>query len=113
MHTERTTSKLGVIERYRDYLPVTESTPIVSLGEGNTPLVFCPRLSERVGLGVFVKHEGVNPTGSFKDRGCSEGHRARRKGCHVRCDRKHLGFSRGLCSARGHLVCRDFARRKN
>jgi threonine synthase len=60
---------LGVIERYRDYLPVTESTPIVSLGEGNTPLVFCPRLSERVGRAVFVKNEGVNPTGSFKDRG--------------------------------------------
>jgi threonine synthase len=69
MHTERTTSKLGVIERYRDYLPVTESTPIVSLGEGNTPLVFCPRLSKRVGRAVFVKNEGVNPTGSFKDRG--------------------------------------------
>jgi threonine synthase len=69
MHTERTTSKLGVIERYRDYLPVTESTPIVSLGEGNTPLVPCPRLSKRVGRKVFVKNEGVNPTGSFKDRG--------------------------------------------
>jgi threonine synthase len=69
MHTERTTSKLGVIERYREYLPVTESTPIVSLGEGTTPLVFCPRLSERVGRTVFVKNEGINPTGSFKDRG--------------------------------------------
>jgi threonine synthase len=69
MHTERTTSKLGVIERYRNYLPVTESTPIVSLGEGNTPLVPCPRLSKRVGRAVFVKNEGVNPTGSFKDRG--------------------------------------------
>jgi len=69
MHTERTTSKLGVIERYREYLPVTESTPIVSLGEGTTPLVFCPRLSKRVGRAVFVKNEGVNPTGSFKDRG--------------------------------------------
>ena len=69
MHTERTTSKLGVIERYREYLPVTESTPIVSLGEGSTPLLFCPRLSERSGRAVFVKNEGVNPTGSFKDRG--------------------------------------------
>jgi threonine synthase len=69
MHTETTTSKLGVIERYREYLPVAESTPIVSLGEGNTPLLFCPRLSKRVGRGVFVKNEGVNPTGSFKDRG--------------------------------------------
>jgi threonine synthase len=69
MHTERTTSKLGVIERYRKYLPVTKSTPIVSLGEGNTPLVFCPQLSKRIGRAVFVKNEGVNPTGSFKDRG--------------------------------------------
>src|ERR671931_1113036 len=69
MHVERTTSKLGVIEHYREYLPITESTPIVSLGEGNTPLVFCPRLSERVGRAIFVKNEGVNPTGSFKDRG--------------------------------------------
>jgi threonine synthase len=69
MQAERTTSKLGVIERYREYLPVSESTPVVSLGEGTTPLVFCPRLSERVGRTVFVKNEGINPTGSFKDRG--------------------------------------------
>jgi threonine synthase len=71
MHTERTPSKFGVIERYREYLTVTEWTPIVSLGEGNTPLVFCPQLSKRVGRTVFVKNEGVNPTGSFKDRGMS------------------------------------------
>jgi threonine synthase len=69
MHTERTTSKLGVIERYREYLSLTQSTRIVSLGEGTTPLVSCPRLSKRVGRAVFVKNEGVNPTGSFKDRG--------------------------------------------
>src|SRR5216110_182253 len=71
MHTERTTSKLGrgVIEHYREYLPVAESMPIVSLGEGDTPLVFCPQLSERVDREVFVKNEGVNPTCSFKDRG--------------------------------------------
>src|SRR6266550_305436 len=72
---ESTTSKLrqsgGVIEAYREFLPVSPSTPIVSLAEGNTPLVYCPQLSERVGRGcqVFVKNEGVNPTGSFKDRG--------------------------------------------
>ena len=61
----------GVIERYREYLPVSDSTPIISLGEGNTPLIYCPKLSKRVGRGcdVFVKNEGVNPTGSFKDRG--------------------------------------------
>ena len=60
-----------MIERYREFLPVTESTPIVSLGEGNTPLVFSPRLSEIVGRDceVYLKIEGQNPTGSFKDRG--------------------------------------------
>ena len=61
----------GVIERYRKFLPVSDSTPTVSLDEGNTPLIYCPQLSKRVGHGceVFVKNEGVNPTGSFKDRG--------------------------------------------
>src|SRR5881409_1320166 len=70
-----TTSELqqsrGVIEHYREYLPVSASTPIVSLGEGNTPLIYCAQLSKRVSRDckVFVKNEGVNPTGSFKDRG--------------------------------------------
>jgi threonine synthase len=61
----------GVIERYRKYLPVSDSTPIVSLGEGDTPLIYSERLSERIGGGceVFIKNEGMNPTGSFKDRG--------------------------------------------
>jgi threonine synthase len=61
----------GVIVRYREFLPVSDSTPVVSLGEGNTPLVYAAKLSTRIGRGceVFVKNEGVNPTGSFKDRG--------------------------------------------
>lgn len=61
----------GVISRYRDYLPVSDTTPVVSLNEGSTPLVHAPRLSEKVGRGcqVYVKYEGLNPTGSFKDRG--------------------------------------------
>ncbi len=61
----------GVIERYRAYLPVSDATPVISLGEGDTPLIYSPRLSQRVGRGceVFVKYEGLNPTGSFKDRG--------------------------------------------
>jgi len=60
-----------VIDRYRTYLPVAAVTPVVSLGEGGTPLIYSPRLSEKVGRGceVFVKYEGMNPTGSFKDRG--------------------------------------------
>jgi threonine synthase len=73
MHSTTTKSQRsrGVIECYRDFLPVSPATPIISLGEGNTPLIYSRRLSERVGRGceVFVKNEGVNPTGSFKDRG--------------------------------------------
>src|SRR5437667_6835746 len=69
--TAKSQRSRGVIEHYREFLPVSASTPIVSLGEGNTPLIHCPQLSNRVGRGceVFVKNEGVNPTGSFKDRG--------------------------------------------
>src|SRR3989475_7119792 len=69
--TAKSQRNRGVIEHYREFLPVSPSTPIVSLDEGNTPLIHCPQLSERVGRGceVFVKNEGVNPTGSFKDRG--------------------------------------------
>src|SRR6266404_5535260 len=69
--TAKSQRSKGVIKHYREFLPVSASTPTVSLGEGNTPLIYCPQLSERVGRGceVFVKNEGVNPTGSFKDRG--------------------------------------------
>jgi threonine synthase len=59
----------GLIERYRDRLPFEAKDPVVSLGEGSTPLVHAPRLSERVGSDVWLKLEGANPTGSFKDRG--------------------------------------------
>lgn len=59
----------GLIHRYRKYLPVTSKTPIVSLCEGNTPLVFSKVLSVLTGLTVYLKYEGLNPTGSFKDRG--------------------------------------------
>src|SRR3984957_12639356 len=59
----------GVIETYRDLLPVTSDTPVVTLLEGGTPLLEAPRLSARVGARVLLKLEGQNPTGSFKDRG--------------------------------------------
>jgi threonine synthase len=59
----------GVINRFRPYLPVSETTPIISLNEGSTPLIHSPRLSERAEAEVFIKYEGLNPTGSFKDRG--------------------------------------------
>lgn len=61
----------GLIEKYRDHLPVNDSTRIISLGEGNTPLIRLnniPRLSGR-NIDIYVKYEGLNPTGSFKDRG--------------------------------------------
>lgn len=59
----------GLIERYRERLPFAAGDPVVSLDEGATPLVLAPRLSERVGAEVWLKIEGANPTGSFKDRG--------------------------------------------
>lgn len=59
----------GVIREYAARLPVTDATPIITLGEGCTPLVPAPALSRRTGADVYVKFEGMNPTGSFKDRG--------------------------------------------
>jgi threonine synthase len=59
----------GVIEEYRDRLPVTAATPVVTLGEGGTPLVRSASLSVETGCEVWLKYEGANPTASFKDRG--------------------------------------------
>lgn len=60
----------GVIEHYREYLPViTDKTPIITLLEGNTPLIRAVNLGKELGIDLFVKLEGLNPTGSFKDRG--------------------------------------------
>jgi threonine synthase len=59
----------GLIERYIDRLPFEQGDPIISLGEGSTPLVYACEVSERVGARVWLKLEGLNPTGSFKDRG--------------------------------------------
>ena len=61
----------GLIDAYRDYLPVSDRTPIVTLNEGNTPLIPAPAIAARIGrqVKVYVKYDGLNPTGSFKDRG--------------------------------------------
>lgn len=59
----------GVLAEYRDRLDVTDATPIITLGEGGTPLIPAPALSKRTGSSVYIKYEGMNPTGSFKDRG--------------------------------------------
>ncbi|MFQ5574905.1 MAG: threonine synthase [Terriglobia bacterium] len=60
---------LGIMDAYRDFLPVTESTPVCSLNEGNTPLIYSPTFSDQLGIKLFFKCEGYNPTCSFKDRG--------------------------------------------
>jgi threonine synthase len=59
----------ALIRRYFEHLPVTDATPVVTLGEGSTPLVHSERLSEETSAQVWLKYEGLNPTGSFKDRG--------------------------------------------
>ncbi len=61
----------GLIEQYREFLPVTDKTPVVTLHEGNTPLIKSENLTKLlpVSLNLFFKYEGLNPTGSFKDRG--------------------------------------------
>jgi threonine synthase len=62
-------SPLPLIERYREHLPLEDGDPVVSLNEGSTPLIEAPRLSERLEVRAYLKFEGANPTGSFKDRG--------------------------------------------
>ena len=59
----------GLIEEYRSFLPVSDATPVVTLLEGGTPLIRSITLSDRVGADVWLKFDGLNPTGSFKDRG--------------------------------------------
>ena len=59
----------GILDAYREYLPLTDRTPALTLHEGNTPLIHAPKLSERLGVTLYLKYEGLNPTGSFKDRG--------------------------------------------
>ena len=59
----------GVLFHYKDRLPLTSETPLITLGEGDTPLVRAPSLERETGCEVWLKLEGCNPTGSFKDRG--------------------------------------------
>ncbi len=62
--------KTGVLNKYKDFLPITPKTPLFSMGEGDTPLVKCDQLAREIGCGeLYLKLEGCNPTGSFKDRG--------------------------------------------
>ena len=61
----------GLINAYKQYLPVTSKTPIITLNEGNTPLIHSSQISDLIGndTKVYLKYDGLNPTGSFKDRG--------------------------------------------
>ncbi|MCO0860550.1 threonine synthase [Staphylococcus pasteuri] len=59
----------GLVKEFDTYLPVNENTPHLTLNEGNTPLIYFENMSEMLGIELYVKYEGANPTGSFKDRG--------------------------------------------
>ena len=74
----------GLIEAYRSWLPVTSATPVITLHEGATPLIPVPSIAEKIGRGVkvFIKYDGLNPTGSFKDRGMTMAiSKAKEAGC--------------------------------
>ena len=59
----------GLVEEFKEYLPVNDDTPKLTLNEGHTPLIHCENLSKMLDIDLYVKYEGANPTGSFKDRG--------------------------------------------
>ena len=69
MSVQARVSRLGVIRRYREWLPEIPDDAIATIGEGDTPLIEAKRISARVGARLFLKFEGMNPTASFKDRG--------------------------------------------
>ncbi|CAM3507201.1 threonine synthase [Marinicrinis lubricantis] len=60
---------MGLLEQYKQYLPIQENTPMITLHEGNTPLIRAEKISDMLDMDVYFKYEGLNPTGSFKDRG--------------------------------------------
>src|SRR5690625_5486138 len=92
----------GVVEEYRDHLPVNEKTPVVALQEGGTPLLPATRVSELTGCDVHLKVEGLNPTGSFKDRGMTMAiSKAAQEGAQARSDAHTPELQ-----SRRHLVCR-------
>ena len=84
----------GLIDKYRDRLPVHDDTRIISLGEGNTPLIRLNNIPGTLGkdVDIYVKYEGLNPTGSFKDRGMTTGVTQARV----------LGMDRVACASTGN-----------
>ena len=100
----------GVIDHYRDYLPITEKTPVITLQEGHTPLIYSECLSMMVGKGakVWLKYEGAHPTGSFKDRGMTMAvSKALEEGCKaVACaSTGNTSASAAAYAARAGLKC--------
>ncbi len=100
----------GVIGRYKKYLPVTKKTPLISLSEGNTPLIYSCKLSECLGKNfkVYLKYEGLNPTGSFKDRGMTMAiSKAKEEGAKavICASTGNTSASAAAYSARANLKC--------
>jgi threonine synthase len=98
----------GLIERYRDRLPFSEGDPVVTLGEGDTPLVHAPHISALVDAEVWLKLDGTNPTGSFKDRGmtCAVSAAVREGAKAVICaSTGNTAASAAAYAARGGLTC--------
>jgi len=98
----------GLIEAYRSRLPVSDSTPVVTLQEGATPLVPAPELSRRTGCDVYLKVEGANPTGSFKDRGMTMAiTKAKEEGAQavICASTGNTSASAAAYAARAGLVC--------
>jgi threonine synthase len=100
----------GVIARYRKYLPVSKNTPLVTLQEGNTPLIHTPKISKLLGANfqVYLKYEGLNPTGSFKDRGMTMAiSKAKEEGVEavICASTGNTSASAAAFSARANLKC--------
>ncbi|MCD6583543.1 MAG: threonine synthase [Candidatus Omnitrophica bacterium] len=100
----------GVILRYRKYLPVTPKTPVITLLEGNTPLILAEKVSYALGRNfkVYLKYEGTNPTGSFKDRGMTVAvSKAKEEGCRavICASTGNTSASAAAYSARANLKC--------
>lgn len=93
----------GLVQEFKEYLPVNEETPQITLNEGSTPLIYCEKLSEKLDIELYVKYEGANPTGSFKDRGMvmavTKAKEQGKKDSDMCIYRKYISFSSGLCSA--------------
>lgn len=98
----------GILETFRNYLPITDKTPVITFFEGNTPLIHAKKLSETTNCTVYLKYEGANPTGSFKDRGmCMAISKAKEKGLKavVCASTGNTSASAAAYSAKANLDC--------